>query len=212
MPRATRATSCATHATSTRATRATPATCATCPNAQIKSPRADSCARTRISCSSARINAVAISRAPRRPRTAAQRVLRPDPARRARHGRPTMRASPARHSHRRFEAVMKDREDPQIAAACLNAGDSIIDAVSEKTPSGPPRIVAFGAGGAVGGEVVGSGNVLRPCARMHSARLTPCLMSVAETPPGPRYLRQQLLTRVLGRPERGRLCVDSGTR
>ena len=71
---------------------------------------------------------------------------------------------------------------PHVGAACLNAGDWTIDAVSEKEPSGPPRKTASGAGSVDGGEVVGSGNVLRPCARMHSAIFTPCAMRVAAPP------------------------------
>lgn len=73
---------------------------------------------------------------------------------------------------------------PHVAAACLNAGDWTIDADSEKTPSGPPRIIPFPAGGVDGGEVAGSGNDLRPCARMHAAIFTPCPMRVAEAPTG----------------------------
>ena len=72
-----------------------------------------------------------------------------------------------------------------LAAARLNAGDSNIDPDSKKTPEGPPRIVSFGAGGVDGGDVVGSGNDRRPCARMQAAILTPCAMRVAELPPRP---------------------------
>jgi hypothetical protein len=42
------------------------------------------------------------------------------------------------------------KRKPHVAAACLNADDRTIDAVSEKTPYGPPRIAVSGAGGADG--------------------------------------------------------------
>jgi len=51
-------------------------------------------------------------------------------------------------------------------------------------------------GGVDGGESVGSGNDLRPCARMHAASFTPCLTRVPSETPGRGPSGQQLLTRV----------------
>jgi hypothetical protein len=74
---------------------------------------------------------------------------------------------------------------PHRGAACFNAGDWTIEAVSEKEPSGPPRNTASGAGSVDGGEVVGSGNDLRPCARRQSAYVIPAdAVAEPEPPPG----------------------------